>query len=149
MQILHDNAIHIYERLGHGEFQKKKIKLPDYALSADIKDNIIVYCNRTTVGIITTTSPKEKILWKSFGNIIDFNVSINSLVIDNYHDNLCKLYQIRKGITIDPTPFATHIKKRALETMQAQEIYSIDSSDYLLIRNKSTSTYALYDQIGQ
>lgn len=102
LQILHENTIQIYERLQNEMFSKKSYNLPENVLQADIKDNVIVYCNNYEVGIINANNILEvSIVWKSFGNIIDFSIGMNTLIVDNYHNNLCKLYQIKKGIIID------------------------------------------------
>lgn len=71
---------------------------------------------------------KEQI-HSSLGNIIDFHIGKDMLLIENYEKKLTRLYELTKGPKIDPKPFVTHKKKIFLEGLSdLSSIYSLNTN---------------------
>lgn len=79
------------------------------------KDNLIVSCAASGVMVMPVESNNAVRVHRSFGSIIDFNLGKNMLIIDNYEGNLTRVYELTRGLNINPKPYVTHSKKMLLE----------------------------------
>lgn len=71
----------------------------------------------------------KELIHSSLGNIIDFHIGKDMLLIENYEKKFTRLYELTKGPRIDPKPFVTHKKKTFLEGLpDLSAIYSLNTN---------------------
>ena len=81
------------------------------------REGLLAMASRTEL-IILTNQGEKVTLHTGLGSILDFHVSSNIFLIDNYQRRMTRLYELSRGPKVYPHLLLTHEKKRYLEKLR-------------------------------